>query len=125
MIVIDASVILAMLFREPRYELCLEHFEVDKTNLMSTVNLTEVLIVIQDKLPEEYPALCRDLQRIPLEYIPVTLPQAELAAKARADFPLNLGDCFAYALAKELNCPMLTLDSEFLKTDLEVIHPHR
>ena len=50
---------------------------------------------------------------------------AEIAASARLRYPLNLGDCFAYALAKDEACPLLTLDRDFRKTDLAVIMPRR
>ena len=41
---------------------------------------------------------------------------------------LNLGDCFAYALARELGCPLLYVGRDFVWTDLaaalgEVGHP--
>ena len=31
---------------------------------------------------------------------------------------LNLGDCFAYALAKDRACPLLYVGDDFAKTDL-------
>jgi ribonuclease VapC len=31
---------------------------------------------------------------------------------------LNLGDCFAYALAKERACPLLFIGHDFAKTDI-------
>jgi uncharacterized protein with PIN domain len=49
--------------------------------------------------------------------------QAEIAAVARLRFPLNLGDCFAYALARDEDCPLLTLDRDFRRTDITVISP--
>ena len=49
--------------------------------------------------------------------------QAQLAAKARLRFPLNLGDCFAYALARAEQCPILTLDQDFRALDIPVILP--
>ncbi|MBI5300151.1 MAG: type II toxin-antitoxin system VapC family toxin [Deltaproteobacteria bacterium] len=52
--------------------------------------------------------------------------QAETSAVARLKFPaLNLGDCFAYALAKEESCPVLTLDEDFVKSDIEVLFPEK
>jgi ribonuclease VapC len=32
---------------------------------------------------------------------------------------LNLGDCFAYALAKEQGCPLLYVGGDFARTDIE------
>lgn len=31
---------------------------------------------------------------------------------------LNFGDCFAYALAKELGCPLLFVGNDFARTDV-------
>jgi len=36
---------------------------------------------------------------------------------------LNLGDCFAYALAKEEGVALLTLDGDFKATDLDIVVP--
>lgn len=32
---------------------------------------------------------------------------------------LNYGDCFAYALAKQHNCPLLYIGNDFAQTDIE------
>lgn len=32
---------------------------------------------------------------------------------------LNLGDCFAYALARERGCPLLFIGNDFSRTDIE------
>jgi uncharacterized protein with PIN domain len=49
--------------------------------------------------------------------------QAQIASKARLKFSLNLGDCFAYALACVENSPILTLDSDFARVDVPVVFP--
>ena len=50
----------------------------------------------------------------------------ELVIRARHQFPLTFGGCFAYAHARLLSEPLLTLDADFLKTDLpNVLHPER
>lgn len=36
---------------------------------------------------------------------------------------LNLGDCFAYALADELGAPLLYVGHDFAATDLTAAHP--
>ena len=52
-----------------------------------------------------------------IRFVAPTPSQAVEAARARGLFPLNLGDCFAYALAKEEGCLLLTLGKDFKKTD--------
>jgi ribonuclease VapC len=57
---------------------------------------------------------------------PVTERQAHLARAAYRDFgkgsghpaQLNFGDCFAYALAKEMGEPLLFKGNDFSKTDI-------
>jgi ribonuclease VapC len=34
---------------------------------------------------------------------------------------LNLGDCFAYVVAKEHSCPLLFVGNDFSKTDLQSV----
>jgi uncharacterized protein with PIN domain len=48
-----------------------------------------------------------------------------LAAAARLKFPLNLGDCFAYALSAIENQPILTLDEDFRRCDRPLLIPPR
>jgi ribonuclease VapC len=57
----------------------------------------------------------------------VTPRQAEIAREAYRDFGkgrhkagLNFGDCFAYALAKDLDEPLLFKGDDFSHTDVEV-----
>jgi ribonuclease VapC len=62
-----------------------------------------------------------------VEIIPVAFTQAQLALDAFKRFgkgrsvkaSLNYGDCFAYALAKELAAPLLFKGGDFAQTDLE------
>jgi ribonuclease VapC len=56
----------------------------------------------------------------------VTQRQAEIARQAYRDFGkgrhkagLNFGDCFAYALAKEMDEPLLFKGDDFRQTDVE------
>ena len=46
-----------------------------------------------------------------------------MAAEARLRYPLNLGDCFAYALAVEQGTSILTLDTDFRAVDRPVVMP--
>jgi ribonuclease VapC len=61
-----------------------------------------------------------------LEIIPFTPEQARLALAAFKRFgkgrgakaSLNFGDCFVYALAKELEAPLLFKGNDFAQTDI-------
>ncbi len=91
--------------------------------LMSTVNYAEVLILISDRQPKLALQLRDEISALPIRFVAPSVGQAEIAAEARMKFPLNPGDCFAYALAKEQDCVLLTLDRDFRKTDLLVLLP--
>ena len=44
---------------------------------------------------------------------------AEREFGKRTAAKLNLGDCFAYALAKEMGAPLLYKGDDFLRTDIQ------
>ena len=90
---------------------------------MSTVNLAEVLIRLRDRQPTLFPELQQRLLSSGIRFIPPDHAQAVIAAEARLRFPLNLGDCFAYALARAEQCPILTLDEDFRGVDVAVVIP--
>lgn len=81
--------------------------------VMSTVNLTECLILVEDKQPALFPQIRRKILESGIRFVPVSVTHAELASEARMKFPLNLGDCFAYALAQASGDLLLAVDEDF------------
>jgi ribonuclease VapC len=94
---------------------------------LSAVNYVETAAVIDG---EKDPVASRQLDdffratRITVES--VTPQQAQIARQAYRDFGkgrhkagLNLGDCFAYALAKDMDEPLLFKGKDFKHTDVE------
>src|SRR3954471_3891358 len=66
------------------------------------------------------------IQQAEIEVMPVSVSQGEIARRAwrtygRGIHParLNYGDCFAYALAKEIREPLLFKGNDFAQTDVE------
>lgn len=122
--VVDTSIILAIFFNERHATWAARMLEQHAGTLrMSTVNLAESLILIRDRQPLLADELEQRLLESGIRFIPPTAEHARVAAAARLRFPLNLGDCFAYALAAEQRCPLLTLDTHFRRVDLTVILP--
>lgn len=122
--VVDTSVLLAILFAEQHAEWAVEKLHQHATELrMSTVNLTEVLIRVKDRQPQLYESIRSELLAGGLRFVPPDTQQAETAAEARLLFPLNLGDCFAYALAVAEDCAILTLDRDFRAVDRPLVLP--
>lgn len=122
--VVDTSVLLAVFFNEEFGPWVADQLREHARALrMSTVNYAETLVLIQDRQPHLYAELRDAIRASPIRLVPPSAEQAEIAAQARLRYPLNLGDCFAYALAAVEDCPLLTLDQDFVKTDLRVILP--
>ncbi len=98
--ILDTSAVLAVAFRERSAAWVLDEISRAGRVLMSTVNLTETLIVFRQRKPETFAEMFDELLASGVQFIPPDRAQAELAASARLQYPLNFGDCFAYALAK-------------------------
>ena len=124
--VIDSSAILALLMAEPEAEKIATAIDSAPTRLMSVANFLETSIVIEsrhglaggNKLDEL-------IEKAEISIEAVTLAQAEAArtayrafGKGRHPAGLNFGDCFAYALAKITDEPLLFKGDDFTKTDL-------
>lgn len=73
---------------------------------------------MKDRRPHAYDSVREQVLSSSIDFVPPDIKQSEIDAEARLKFPINLGDCFAYALAKQLKRPILTLDQEFRKTDV-------
>jgi len=63
-----------------------------------------------------------------IELVAVDMTQGNIASRAFARFGkgrhkpgLNYGDCFAYALAKSLNEPLLCKGNDFVHADLALV----
>jgi uncharacterized protein with PIN domain len=96
----QTSVILAIFFGEAHGGWAASTLNAHAVELrMSTVNLREVLIRILDRQPQQAADLQSRLMESGIRFVAPDAGQARLAADARLRFPLNLGNCFAYALA--------------------------
>lgn len=126
--IVDTSIVVALALREPTVDWVrrtLQAFPREPLR-MSWVNVAEAAMVLGRSNPLASEALEPTLARVGVEPLAVDYPVVHAAAKARSRFPLNFGDCFAYAHARLLNEPLLTLDADFLQTDLaRVLHPDR
>jgi ribonuclease VapC len=122
--VVDTSALLAALFQEQHGPWVTDQLDAHRRRLrMSTVNLAEALIAIRNRHPSRVAELEARLDAVLLAFVPPDENHARLAAAARARFPLNFGDCFAYALAKSEGVPLLAVDDDFRNVDCEVLAP--
>ena len=122
--VVDTSILLAIFFNEKSGPWAADQLQQNRRDLqMSTVNYTEALILLQDRQPHLFAEIREAIESSSIRLVAPTPELAETAAAARLRYPLNLGDCFAYALAKHEDCPLLTLDADFRNTDVAVVRP--
>jgi ribonuclease VapC len=127
--VIDTSSILAIFLAEPERQGFLELIVQSERRVISAANVVETGIVLEAKRGE---AASREfdlfLLRAGIEVAPVEGEQAGLAraalrkyGKGRHRAGLNFGDCFAYALAKFLDEPLLAKGTDFFRTDIKMV----
>jgi ribonuclease VapC len=129
-VIVDSSALIAILKLEddgPLYERAIER---SPLNRISAGTYLEVSMVI-DRARD--PLVSRRLDEFLAEGAfviePVTASQARIAREAYRDFGkgsghragLNFGDCFAYALARELNEPLLFKGDDFRHTDIPYV----
>ncbi len=122
--VVDTSALLAVFFNEKAGPWVLDQLQANSGELaMSTVNYAEVLILVEDRQPNAYREIREAIESSSIRLVPPTPRHAEVAAAGRLRYPLTLGNCFAYALAKEEDQRLLTLDRDFRRSDLKVVLP--
>lgn len=124
MIAVDTSALLAIVAKEPMAAKCAAALAQQDEVTISAGTLTEALIVAQRRnLTEEVMLL---LDSIGAEIAAVDADSALRAAAAHLKWGkgvhpagLNFGDCFAYELAMDRDCPLLYVGNDFGKTDVK------
>lgn len=123
---VDTSALAAILFQEPEADTFLQVLSATGRIGISAVNKAELSMVVQSRLGATGVARTLDLLAMyGITVIPVDEAFADLATEAFARFGkgrhpagLNFGDCFAYALAKTSNAPLLFKGNDFSRTDI-------
>lgn len=126
--IVDTSAIIAILRSEREAAAMADALDRAEICRMSALTYVEAAVVTDSNknpvLSRRLDDLLRDAE---IQVESVTAKQAEIARYAYRDFGkgrhkagLNLGDCFAYALAKEIGEPLLFKGEDFGRTDIEV-----
>lgn len=128
--IVDTSAMVAILREEPEARLYRRLIRSAPVARLSAASLVELCVVI-DRLgnPVLSGALDPLLESSRIRIEPFTAAQAHIARVAYQRFGrgsghparLNMGDCFAYALAHELREPLLFKGRDFALTDIEII----
>ena len=124
MIAVDTSALMAIVLNEPEADACIAALEAEDRLLISAGTVAEAIIVSARRNVGEQ--LARLIDGLGFEVVAVTLASARRIAQAYEKWgkgmrpaALNLGDCFAYAVAKEQGCRLLYVGDDFSKTDIE------
>ena len=133
--IVDTSTLVAMIRGEVEAHLYSEVIRGADIVRVSAANYVELSIVIDGlRDPIASGALDDVLAAFHIQMEPLTATQARIARTAYQHFGkgsghparLNMGDCFAYALARDLGEPLLFNGQDFTLTDIEqVIEPIR
>jgi ribonuclease VapC len=127
--VVDTSALAAILFDEPDAEQFEAAIESDPVRLISAATLVEASLVVDKRFGEvgrnELDAL---LLEAGFEVVAFSQEQANIAREALRTYgkgshpaALNLGDCFAYALAQTSGEPLLFKGQDFPRTDVRAV----
>jgi len=125
MIAVDTSALMAILLEEPEAADCMSCLEGEPHLLISAATVAEALIVAARRNVGE--EMSRLIDELGFEQVGVSPAAARQVAdayavwgKGRHPAALNFGDCFAYALARSRDCPLLYVGLDFGRTD---VHP--
>jgi ribonuclease VapC len=125
--VIDTSAVVAILMDEPEQNVFKQILASDTIAVISAMTFYETSVVMAAKKRTQAAARLVDdfVRDLAIDVVAITIDDAVAAREAyfrygRGYHParLNLADCFAYALAKMRNEPLLFKGDDFSKTDL-------
>jgi ribonuclease VapC len=124
MIAVDTSALMAIVLDEAEADACIAALEKEDNVLISAGTIAEALIVAARRnVGDEIASL---IDGLGFNAIAVTPASARRIASAHGRWGkgihaagLNFGDCFAYEVAKEHDCPLLYVGDDFARTDVK------
>ena len=125
-VVADASGLLAVLLGEPDADEYMSKLLLARIVWISAINWWEVQVRIGSEFGEAgQKTAMKWMGQLGITIEPVTARQAEIAVGAFERYRgrparLNMGDCFAYALALAKDAPLLFKGGDFAHTDVQV-----
>jgi len=133
--IVDSSALIEVVRSQPRAAACIETLERTPLIQMSAANYLEACIVADNRAMAPFAG---DLDLLIRDYriliVPVSVDHARIARIAHRQYgrgnhndsraKLNFGDCFAYALAREKNEPLLFVGDDFAHTDIRSALDH-
>ena len=129
--IVDSSVLIALILQEPGYQKVGRVLRVEDTLHMSTATWVELGVVADRRLSEvNQHRLDAMIDGLGIVLVPLSVVQARRARQAHRRYGpgsgsaarLNMGDCFSYALAIELDEPLLFVGDDFTHTDVQRVN---
>jgi ribonuclease VapC len=123
MIAVDTSALMAILLDEPKADACMTAIQSADRLLISAGTVAEALIVagrrnLADDMGELITGLDFEIQSLNAASAHRIAAAYGRWGKGIHPAALNLGDCFAYQVAVEHDCPLLYVGSDFSQTDI-------
>ena len=129
--IVDSSVLIALILQEPGHQRIGRVLRVEDTLHMSTATWVELGVVADRRLSEvNRHRLDAMIDGLGIVLVPLSVAQARRARQAHRRYGpgsgsaarLNMGDCFSYALAIELDEPLLFVGDDFAHTDVQQVN---
>ncbi|MCO6418690.1 type II toxin-antitoxin system VapC family toxin [Siccirubricoccus sp. KC 17139] len=129
--IVDTSALIAILFKEAEARDFISAIDAAEAVAIAAPTLVEATLASEGRVGPAMRLELDDLVRtMQPEIVPFTAELAAIAqdgwrryGKGRHPAGLNLGDCFAYALAKSRGEPLLFKGEDFARTDVKAALP--
>jgi ribonuclease VapC len=125
-IAVDTSALMAIALDEPQAEACVAALQTDDQVVIAAGTLAETLIVAGRR--NVSPRMSDFIREFGLRVVDLSQAGAERVAQVHSQWgrgvhpaSLNMGDCYAYEVAKRFSCPLLYVGNDFAKTDIESV----
>jgi ribonuclease VapC len=124
--VVDSSIIVAIIQEASDAAVWIDILDRTPQAFLSVVSYVETSMVIAGRRSDaDLDRVDATLKALHVSVVPVTVDQGAVAlagflrfGRGRHSAGLNIGDCFAYALAKSRDLPLLFKGDGFAKTDI-------
>ena len=120
--ILDSFAVLAYLQAEPAGDKVKELLKQAQTGnvqvFMSTINLGEIIYIVERKLGADIAAdTLQDILNLPIQLVDTNMERILAAAQIKAHHAVSYADAFAVSLAQELQGMLVTGDPEFKKVE--------
>ncbi len=129
--IVDSSALIALILQEPGHQKIGRVLRAEDKLHMSTATWVELGVVADRRLSEvnqhRFDAM---IDALGIVLVPLSVAQARRARQAHRRYGpgsgsaarLNMGDCYSYALAIELDEPLLFVGDDFAHTDVQRVN---